>query len=415
VALPERISDYCALVCQQIRWKKTHDSITRELTDHLLAQRDAYYAEGYPMEAAEAQAILDFGDPVMIGSQLDRVHRPKSQWACFAIVAALCLCGLLAQTLSALSAPYGMNPQLGAYFLGAAVLTGCYFMDFSVLSKHTLWFYFIVAGISVALHIFPIYVNLRSCIVLLYPLAIACGIYHFRKKGNAGIVISTALAAMLFLLSLWMNSMAGAILSLIAALSVIPYSVCMGWFGAKRKGGLLIWAGLMLFWIAAALLPELLPMLRGRIWQDSYISGLIDEVLQSARWFGMAEPLSHTLPAMHTDYILTFLLYRFGWLAFGIVTGLLALLLLLCFHSVGKQKSILGRLVSFSITLGFAVEIIGYLFSNLGIAGLPSFTLPFVSYGVFANLIHFSLLGILLSVFRNGEIMSDSILTAKTI
>lgn len=414
MALPERISEYCALVCGQIRWKKTHEAITRELTDHLLAQRDAYYAEGYPMEQAEAQAILDFGDPIMIGSQLDRIHRPKSQWACFAIVAALCLCGWLAQTLSALSSPYGMNAQLGAYLLGAAVMAGCYFIDFSALSKFSLWFYFAVAAASVALHLFPIYVSLRRCIVLLYPLAIACGIYHFRKKGNAGMVISTGLAAALFVLSLWMNSVAGTILCLITALSVIPYSVCMGWFGNKRKKGMLIWTGLMLLWLAAALLPELLPLFRGRVWQDSYVSGLIGEVVQSAQWLGMAAPLSHALSSMHTDYILTFILYRFGWLAFGMVSGLLLLLLLLCFRSVGKQKSVLGQLVAISITVGFTVEIVGYVLANLGLPGLPSFTLPFVSYGAFPNLIHFSLLGILLSVFRNGEIMKDTTLNKIT-
>ena len=406
MALPERITEYCAQVCRQIRWKKTHDSITRELSDHLLEQRDVYFEQGYPMEKAEAQAILDFGDPVMIGSQLDRVHRPKSQWVCFSIVAALCLCGLLAQTMSA---PNGLHPQLSAYLMGAAVMTGCYFIDFSALSKYSLWFYLIVVGSSVAMHIFPFYVNLRSCIVLLYPLAIGCGIYRFRRKGNGGIAISCGLAAALFALSLWMNSNAGAILCLTTALSVLPYSICRGWFGRKRRCGLLIWAGIMLLWLAAALLPELVPLLRGRVMQDSYVSGLIGEAVQGAQLHGMAAPLSHSLPSMHTDYILTFILYRFGWIAFGAVTGLLAFLLLLCFRSVGKQKSILGQLVALSITLGFTVEIIGYTLANLGIAGLPSFTLPFVSYGFFANLIHFSLLGILLSVFRNGEIMHDPV------
>ena len=63
---------------------------------------------------------------------------------------------------------------------------------------------------------------------------------------------------------------------------------------------------------------------------------------------------------------------------------------------------------SVSITGGFAVQMLGYCLTNIGFVGLPSFTLPFVSYGVFANLIHFALLGILLSVFRNGEIMKDA-------
>lgn len=404
MAQDDKITKYCELVCRQIRWKKTHAAISQELQDHLLEQRDAYVDLGYPEESAAERAILDFGDAATIGAQLDRVHRPKSQGVCFALLVMLCLSGLVAQNLAALSAPYGMMPQLLSYLIGGAILAGAYYLDFSALSKYALPFYIGIIVISVAVHVLPVYVNLKSCIVFTYPLAIACGIYRFRHKGYAGIVVSGLLAAILFAVSLWMNSMAGAILSLLTAVSVIPFSICRNWFRVKKSRGLLLWAGMTALGMAALILPELG---HGFYRTDSYISGLIREVVQNAKWVGMATPTAHSLPSMHTDHILTFILYRFGWLAFGFVTALLLGLLLLCFRAAIRQKSILGQLVAVSITTGFTVQILGYFLTNLGVVGLPSFTLPFVSYGVFANLIHFALLGILLSVFRNGEIMTD--------
>ncbi len=413
MARDEKIMAYCAQICSQIRWKKTHKSITRELQNHLQEQRDAYIAQGCPEEEAEDKAILFFGDAVAIGAQLDRIHRPKSQWLCFGILALLCLSGLYTQNLAALSAPYGMMPQLASYLLGAAVLAGVYFLDVSFLSKYAIWFYGAVVASCVVLWTMPIYVNLRSCIVFLVPLAIACGVYHCRGWRYWGIGVSMLLAAVLFGLSAWANQAAGMLLTLASMLTVLPFAICKGWFRVKQGWGLLLWALPLLL---GAMMAGVAVMNRGlsRFYpNDSYIMGIIREVLQNARWFGMGQPLARTPPAMHTDYILTFIIGRFGWIAFGFVTLLLLMLLVLCFRAVGKQKSVLGQLVAFSITVGFTVQMLSYCLTNLGIVHLPSLTLPFVSYGSFANLIHFALLGLMLSVFRNGEIMTDAPTAAK--
>ena len=202
--------------------------------------------------------------------------------------------------------------------------------------------------------------------VFLFPLAIACGVYHCRNWGYWGIGASMLFAAGLFGLSAWANSAAGLLLTLASVLTVLPFAICKGWFRVKRGRGLLLWALPLVVGAVMAGVAVLNHGLSRFYPNDSYIMGIIREVLQSARWIGMGQPLARTLPAMHTDYILTFVIGRFGWLAFGFVTLPLLALLVLCFRAVGKQKSVLGQLVAFSITVGFTVQILGYCLGKNG-------------------------------------------------
>lgn len=80
-----KISDFCNIVCNQIRWKKTHKTVFGEIENHLIEQRDEYINSGYTEADATDKAINDFGDATYIGTELDRIHRPKNQLVCFII------------------------------------------------------------------------------------------------------------------------------------------------------------------------------------------------------------------------------------------------------------------------------------------------------------------------------------------
>ena len=72
----KRIQEYLEKVLAQVRVKKIRPILGRELEDHLLLQTRDYQTQGMEDEQAQQQAIADMGDPVMLGKQLDGVHRP---------------------------------------------------------------------------------------------------------------------------------------------------------------------------------------------------------------------------------------------------------------------------------------------------------------------------------------------------
>ena len=85
---PETIRDYLDTAAAQIRWKRARTVVVRELETHLEDQRNEFQAEGHSPEEAERLAVEEMGDPVAVGTDLDRLHRPKSQWKMLCLLAA---------------------------------------------------------------------------------------------------------------------------------------------------------------------------------------------------------------------------------------------------------------------------------------------------------------------------------------
>ena len=77
---PESVRGYLDAVEAQIRWKRARTVAARELETHLEDQQEEFLAEGHPPEEAERLAVEDMGDPVAVGADLDRLHRPRPQW-----------------------------------------------------------------------------------------------------------------------------------------------------------------------------------------------------------------------------------------------------------------------------------------------------------------------------------------------
>ena len=96
--MAETIREYLDTVQEQIRWKRARPVVARELEQHLNDQRGAFLEEGNTPETAERLAVEEMGDPVSVGTALDRVHRPRPQWGMLAAMA-VSLCGWLALRL----------------------------------------------------------------------------------------------------------------------------------------------------------------------------------------------------------------------------------------------------------------------------------------------------------------------------
>ena len=108
MSLPDKMQEYIAELCKQIRFGRVHLFVAEEMKAHLIDGRDAYIAEGFDVETATEKSITDAGDAVLLGAEFDRVHRPKAQWAMFLWVAGFLLLGLLVNIVL-----FGNMPTLG--------------------------------------------------------------------------------------------------------------------------------------------------------------------------------------------------------------------------------------------------------------------------------------------------------------
>ena len=122
----------------QVRWKKARPGLAAEIRTHLLDQRDACLAQGMDEGAAQGEAVRQMGDPVALGTDLDRVHRPRPQWGLLVFALALAALGTLSDGLLTDDTPTlpPMVPMLDlGGVLGAVCLAAGYLLDVSALGR----------------------------------------------------------------------------------------------------------------------------------------------------------------------------------------------------------------------------------------------------------------------------------------
>ena len=72
-----RKEEYIKTVSEQMRSQMARDMVEKELSDHIDDQAESYEKEGMSEEEAFSRAVLEMGDPVETGIELDRIHRPE--------------------------------------------------------------------------------------------------------------------------------------------------------------------------------------------------------------------------------------------------------------------------------------------------------------------------------------------------
>ena len=60
--------DFITKTLEQIRWKKAHDSVRKELSDHIEDQKNAFLDMNMDENEAEERAVQEMGDPMDVGA-----------------------------------------------------------------------------------------------------------------------------------------------------------------------------------------------------------------------------------------------------------------------------------------------------------------------------------------------------------
>lgn len=415
-----KITEYLETVNDQIRWKRARQPLTRELETHLQEQCADCLCSGMDETAAEAEAIRQMGDPVQIGQELDRIHRPKPQWKLLLLVGLLAIFGAWLRLYT------GSDAVRVIFYLivGFFALFGVYLLDYTFFVRHARIVYVGMILLSIlTLYRSPMYLGVSyytRYLVLLYPLVYVLFLTTLRGRGWDGLLFSVVGGVPLLLITMAAPSVIGTLLFLISSFITLLTVIRSGWFQLSQRKTIWILCTaaiavccLICLYYGDALLRRLSIILYPE--QDphgyGYIATYIQELLAQADWFHLPTeevPGNHQL--LFRDYLPALLVIHTGWIPFLLLCAALLGLLIAAVIGCLRQKHQLGRLISLSIILTLGIQLLLSIPGNLGYIFLSA-ACPLID-GNFHTVLDMALIGILLSVFRQETLPLSSVCAA---
>ncbi len=420
-----KIKEYLNKICDQIRWKKSHKIISEEIEDHIIDQKNAYISHGMDAEDATDKAILEMGDPINVGTELDSVYRPKPEWSIVLLTGILLVLGIVVRRfiMQGIDIQRSLTMEIIYSLVGVGIMGFAYFMDFTILGKYPKTIYFSLVLITIVSMLVSPRIMGQSYyakyMMLLFPTAFAGIIYDMRIKGYKGIVFCGIYFLIPAILCLIIPSLSNLILYMAICLFLLTFAILKGWFNVKKLKALLtVYVPTFAFLLATALSMKEYQLERIKYAINPYLDPnggghvivTVRNVLSNAKIIGSnlnSSDIKEVLPGINTDFIITNLIYSFGWLAF---VALIALVLLFIVKSTKislSQKGVLGSLVSMSVIASFSFQTIFYLINNFGLIYVDPIGFPLISNGKTSLIINMFLIGIMLSVYK-AKALSNS-------
>lgn len=442
------LHEYLDTLSEQIRCKKARPMIVEEVGNHIMDQADEYKSGGMEEQEAIEEAVRQMGDPMETGTALDRIHRPKMSWSLAALFLFLVLVGMTMQIILAFGYEEGsvneasQNAQLIMKIIRNSavcllIAASVCILDYSILAKYPLIIFWGFMGIGFIYMLlnqqFVNGINIVTYYFMTIAAVLFCNvIYTYRGRGFRGIfyaLLSYMIVAFVF--SRVGSSLTGVIEFSCVILLLLSAATIKGWFGKAKKRMLgFIWT--IMFVIPAIifsivilgdtndnLLPNYqvmrLKAMIGILFKKpisgeigyTYQQSILNEIMEKATWFGNKKVTLETLPSASSDYIITSIYSYFGILAASLVILAFVFLIYKAFHISRHQKNSFGCLISYACTFIILIKGIIYIYSNLYTGVQTQVSMPFLSYGLSNAIISGLLAGLLLSIYRNTDIISE--------
>lgn len=417
--MSERFDGYLSQVDEQVRWARVRPALRRELMGHLEEQRDACLAEGMDETSAEIEAVRQMGDPVLVGQQLDEVHRPRPQYAPLALATVLAVCGMLIRIN--VNHTSSIRSLAGAG-VGLVLMAALYFFDYRKLIRYAWWLYGGVVLASLALEVYCALTGQSGIAVggwrysvyltLLFPMAgalVACAL----RGRRWGFWLAVLAYAPLCVFACLAPSIIGLLLTVICGCVTLLYGIRQDWWPVhKTVARLLVVAGgvtLGLFLSASlrrigcyAAVPS----------DDGYALYSLRAALDKAILWGNGcadigqRDLGYLAVGDDTTFLLTKVICTLGWIPFLLLCGAFVLLLILLCVRCLRQLRGSGGVLAASVFLTLAVQFVSSVLFNCGVRLFVA-CFPFVM-GNLNTVIDLALLGVALSVFRQAGCPEDA-------
>lgn len=435
------VKEYLHLLGEQIQNPNARRSVLTEIENHIEEQAEEYEAHG--MEAAQArqEAVKEMGDPIRVGLDLNRLHRPKFPTGMFLLALGLMVFGIIMQGIlfQYADAPAIQQGYLGRTicynFFGIGIILLFLFGNYMYLTRwaYVLYLLFLAAevlrnplltmaggnGWWISVPVLQKYA-IGYYMWMFFPIVYAVLLYRLRDKGGKGILCLHLLTAVAFGYELaFSGCITGVAESLCLSTILLFLAVYRGIIkGPKRKRYLLasVYPILVAAGIAGLFLRQRPSYLLQRIFGTFFLKDELNYVSSSIRQTDFLQmslfgggTVSGTLPK--GDLYSTYLAHSvFLW--FGVATGIIVIAALLVFAGLALYKSLrqsnrAAFLIGSVCSMGLLLRIVVYILMNFGFGIYYTVSVPFLTYGFVNCVVNAVYVGILLCIFRNQDVLDE--------
>lgn len=440
--------EYLSILTGQIRSKKARFMVGREIQNHIEDQIAAYQDAGMTSEEAAQQAIRQMGDPVSVGIDMDRIHRPRAGWKIIGIILLISILGLWAQYFffyrfaDDLQLHQALSHRPAIVFLrqcqftlmGFAVMILIYLTDYSILGKYGRQLGILFLSSLVILCQLPFLPIMNGshwylkCIMYLFVPLFGGILYQYRNTGLYGIAKSLLwLLAAFFVGVKWIGGGLGITLDMVTACYILMLlAIKRGWFSSSKKIPQILTAilppALACLWQLCNLAPYQLARIQVHLHPDEYASEgafllttarriLSHLSLSGSGWKYLLEnqqlPMQQ-LPGVSYDFIVLQIASIGGIASAALLILVLGLFYLYLTRMVIRQKNQLGQLTGIGCVMVLILETVRNLLNNFGFYTMSTGGFPFLSYGRSHTIMLYALLGVLLSIYRYQDLIWET-------
>lgn len=415
-----RVEQYLARVSLQIKSKEVRPEIRAELLGHLEEAVEQYLGDNVSEEEAIGMALEHMGEPLSLGRKLQQVHKAKIEWRLIFLVGICILFGLFNLYLMQQNDLLMFRNQ---YFertitwvvIGILLVMGIQWVNYRRLQAVALYIYFgtlllwllafnfhhLVNG-KPYLYMGSVQMNLVDVTPYLLIMSLAGLFSQWNWNSKTEIIKGFLLGIFPIVLYCFSNALSVGITFFILFLLLMRES------GARKR--ITLWAGLLMIGFSiviscfnSSLIRQLAVFVHPGLNSSGggWIYARIAEIIYSANWRGYGLSLSErNLPAIHTDLVLIYIIYTFGWLV-GSALMLLALTVVIrMFIKANRIRDLHGRLTVLGLAGILCIQILWNVFMTIGLAPIDGLGFPFLSYGGTQLIIQLMAIGLILNIFR---------------
>ncbi|WP_040209013.1 FtsW/RodA/SpoVE family cell cycle protein [Neobacillus jeddahensis] len=407
-------------VSNQIHSNEAKKFVTDELSYHLTETKKMWMEKGLTAEEAEEQAVDQMGSAIILGRQLNKLHRPKVDWLLVGLLLMTLILGFLPMySLGYMNVGHFIFNKIMFVLIATVAAGGLMLIDYRKWFKQGWLFYSIGLFILLLLKYFsntminglplfriPPLITIESLMAVPF-LFLAWSVFFDNERMRVWQFV------LLFLIPF------GLLLSLPSISTTYLYTgmvLVMLWGSKFRKKTILtIWTGAVScflvfiltswFFLKEYQTARLFAFLKPEKYSDGagYMILRIKELLSKAGWFGASK--NDFIPEAHTNFVFVSFTYYYGWIFAVILVLILTLFVARIVAISVKIKDSFGKLLLIGAVALYGIQLVTNIAMVLGIVPMITMSLPFISYGLMPTLFNAFLIGIVLSVYRRKDLI----------